>query len=945
MAKANVLEFHNWTSRRTIWPFSTQITPTVVEKEISKTEFTSMRRKLAKPQGANGTGETAEPVHGRKPVVALRIRLLCVAVLALPVLGAQAGVILTSLHSFQAFPNGASPQGGLVQGSDGNFYGTTSGENPDSNPGMAFNNFGTVFKITASGVLTTLYSFTGGNDGVNPQAALVQGGDGSFYGTTSGGGTNGLGTVFKISTNGALRTLYVFGSIINASGEALDGAGPNGLVQGSDGYFYGTTAYGGTHGVGYGTVFKISTNGLLTTLYSFTGVDGANPLAGLVQGSDGNFYGTTYGGGKYGLASGGYGTVFKISTSGTLTTLYSFAGGDGANPSAALVQGVDGSFYGTTLDGGTGVGYGTVFKISTNDALTTLYVFGSITNASGEALDGAGPNGLVQGRDGYFYGTTAYGGTNGLWYGGWGALFKISSNGALTTLFSFGSTDGANPHAPLVQGRDGYFYGTTAYGGTNDVWYGGWGTVFKISNSGALTSLYSFSGGDGAAPTGLVQGSDGNFYGTTSGGGNLESVYAGDGYGVLVGMGTVFKISANGALTSLYSFGGIDDGAFPGVGLVQGSDGNFYGTTQVGGANGGDNIGGVYGPGTVFKISTQGALRTIYAFGSITNASGEALDGVAPNGLVQGSDGYLYGTTAYGGTNGVGYGGWGTVFKISTNGLLTTLYSFTGGDGANPYATLVQGGDGSFYGTTLNGGTGVGYGTVFKISTNGALRTLYAFGSITDASGEALDGAGPNGLVQGSDGNFYGTTSGGGTNGLGTVFKISTSGALSSLYSFSGNDGAGPNGLMQGGDGNFYGTTSGGGTNNSGTVFKISTSGALSSLYSFSGNDGAGPNGLVQSGDGNFYGTTHAGGLVGSGTLFKLTIVPEFQPLKLANGTLNLSWPTEVGATYQLQYNSDLSSSNWTNLGSAVTAAGATLSATDSITNAPRRFYRLVLLP
>src|SRR5262249_53451553 len=155
-----------------------------------------------------------------------------------------------------------------------------------------------------------------------------------------------------------------------------------------------------------------------------------------------------------------------------------------------------------------------------------------------------------------------------------------------------------------------------------------------------------------------------------------------------------------------------------------------------------------------------------------------------------------------------------------------------------------------------------------------------------------------------SDGNFYGTTAYGGTNNSGTVFRISTSGALSSLYSFSGNDGAGPNGLVQGSDGNFYGTTYGGGMNGVGTVFKISTSGALSSLYSFSGNDGAGPNGLVQSGDGNFYGTTYGGGLLGSGTFFKLTLVPKFGPLKLANATLTLSWPTETGATYQLQYNS-----------------------------------------
>jgi uncharacterized repeat protein (TIGR03803 family) len=205
------------------------------------------------------------------------------------------------------------------------------------------------------------------------------------------------------------------------------------------------------------------------------------------------------------------------------------------------------------------------------------------------------------------------------------------------------------------------------------------------------------------------------------------------------------------------------------------------------------------------------------------------------------------------------------------------------------------------------------------------------------------------GLVQGSDGNFYGTTYQGGTNGAGTVFKISTNGALTSLYSFTGgNDGRWPTaGLVQGSDGNSYGTTSEGGTNGSGTVFKISTNGVLASLYSFTGgNDGAYPNaGLVQGSDGNFYGTTANGGGGGAGTVFRLTVAPGFQAVTLTNGTLSLTWSTEAGGTYQLQYNSDLSSSNWASLGSAVTATGATLRATDSVTNRPQRFYRVMLSP
>ena len=553
------------------------------------------------------------------------------------------------------------------------------------------------------------------------------------------------------------------------------------------------------------------------------------------------------------------------------------------------MQGSDGNFYGTTVDGGTH-NAGTVFKISTNGVLTTLYSF------TGAGEDGDYPTaGLVQGSDGNFYGTTEYGGANED-----GTVFKISTNGALTSLYSFtGTNDGEYPQAGLVQGSDGNFYGTTSGGGTNG--YGD-GTVFKISTNGVLTSLYSFTGAnDGANPyAGLVQGSDGNFYGTTSSGGTYSN-------------GTVFKISANGALTSLYSFTGGNDGANPDGGLVQGSDGFLYGTTYNGGAS---------SNGTVFKISASGALTTLYSFGTVTNTNGYPLDGANPSaGLVQGSDGYLYGTTQYGGTTArCGDNDAGTVFKISTNGTLTTLYSFTAvNDGANPAAGLVQGSDGNFYGTTYNGGTVYDplYRTVFKISPNGEPSAV------------------PMGFA------FL---------GYGTVFKITPNGVLTTLYSFTGTNGANPAaGLVQGSDGYFYGTTAGGGTNvyGYGTVFRISTNGALTTLYSFTGgNDGAEPfAGLVQGSDGSFYGTTEYSDQRGAGTVFRLTIVPEFQAVTLTNNTLNLTWSTETGARYQLQYTSDLSSSNWINLSSPVTATGATLSTTDSLTNGPQRFYRLVLSP
>jgi uncharacterized repeat protein (TIGR03803 family) len=403
----------------------------------------------------------------------------------------------------------------------------------------------------------------------------------------------GLELTVVALTNLPLTTLYSFSGV--------DGSSPNGLVQGSDGNFYGTTEYGGAYtnqySEGLGTVFTITPLGTLNTLYSFSGIDGAVPAAGLVQGTDGNFYGTTEYGGAYEDESGGtFGTVFKIMTNATFTSLYSFSGSDGDNPVAGLVQGADGSLYGTTEYGG--VDYylddGTVFKITTNGTFISLFWFGG--------SDGIEPEGgLVQGTDRNFYGTTFKGGTNGLLSDGYGTVFKMTTNGTLSTLYSFtGGNDGANPVAGLVQGTDGNFYGTAEYGGTN-----GSGTVFKIMTNGTFTSLYSFSGTNGANPAaGLVQGTDGNFYGTTEYGGAYANQYG-------EGQGTVFKITPGGALTTLYSFTGGSDGAYPNARLVQGTDGNFYGTTSSGGAN---------DKGTIFRFNFASPPQPV--FQSVTRAGG-----------------------------------------------------------------------------------------------------------------------------------------------------------------------------------------------------------------------------------------------------------------------------------------------------------------------------------
>jgi uncharacterized repeat protein (TIGR03803 family) len=382
----------------------------------------------------------------------------------------------------------------------------------------------------------------------------------------------------------SVNTLYNFNN--------RDGAKPvAGLALANDGNLYGTAGSGGANGGG--TVFKIDPRGRpgvfphfkLTVLHSFSNRDGARPLAGLVRATDGSFYGTTYQGGP-----ADSGTVFKIAPDGTLTTLHSFDGTDGAEPyGAALVLGTDGNFYGTTYEGGAN-GYGTAFKITPASRLTTLHSF--------DSTDGAYPQaGLVQGTDGNFYGTTSYGGAN---RDNAGTVFKMTPDGTLTTLYSFCSrggncTDGAHPEAALIQGTDGDFYGTTLNGGTNGPYVG---TVFKITPSGTLTTLYNFCSQlnctDGAAPqAALIQATDGNFYGTTDFGGD------GDQSACLPfkTCGTVFKITPSGTLTTLNNFcvrSNCTDGYTPYGALVQATDGEFYGTTY---------LGGTHRYGTVFRLS------------------------------------------------------------------------------------------------------------------------------------------------------------------------------------------------------------------------------------------------------------------------------------------------------------------------------------------------------
>ena len=371
-----------------------------------------------------------------------------------------------------------------------------------------------------------------------------------------------------------------------------------------------------------------------TTLAGFDNTDGANPYGALAQGSDGNFYGTTQFGG-----ANGQGTVYQVTPQGALTEIYSFCSlpncPDGGQPFSGLQLGFDQNFYGTTP--------GTVFRITTAGQLTTLYTFCSLLNCA----DGTGVYApLMQAPGGDFYGTTANGGIDTFQCGGGcGTIFKITPSGAFTTLYKFHGKDGYGPFAGLTQGADGNLYGTTSRGGAH-----GSGTVFKITPAGTLTLLHSFGGADGAGPYGrLVQATDGNFYGTTTAGGAH-------------GYGSAFKITSAGKLTLLRSFD-LTNGSTPYAGLLQGADGNFYGTTFAGGTGQTSGNCPLVGEcGTAFRLTSTGRMTTLYNFCSQSGCP----DGGAPyGGLIQGTDGNLYGATLLGGNACGADGSCGTIFKLS----------------------------------------------------------------------------------------------------------------------------------------------------------------------------------------------------------------------------------------------------------------------------------------
>jgi uncharacterized repeat protein (TIGR03803 family) len=729
-----------------------------------------------------------------------------------------------TIYSFAA-TTGTAPQA-LLTARDGEVYGITTAGGTHGR--------GTVFRMGPAGTPEVLHAFSGGADGTTP-TALIEGKDGVLYGATTAYAQQAVdgsilytaGTLFAIRGRGPLVTLT---SAFSVSPHAAfvnpdNQGGPMALALGADGALYGATE---NDGQGYGTLFRRGEDGTLSILHTFSGTgDGAQPNT-LIVGGDGNFYGTTTQGGA------GNGTVFSLAPNGTFTTLGPLPALDGgsAMPSS-LLWAADANLYGGLLASTSGVP-GAVFRVTPAGVLTLLQRVGDSATASGQ-----GPHALVQSADGSLYGTTFGDGAHGA-----GTLFRLTPAGSLTILYAFtGKGDGEAPNA-LAQAVEHKLalFGTTSgnadttSGAGSYATAGDFGTVFRWREGAGFETLYRFSYKHDISPNFLLRTRGGMLYGTTAGDLSASDAVA----------GTVFVIMPRGELRTLYQFTGGADGANP-TSLTEASDGNFYGRTSSG---------GVFGNGTAFRMTPQGALITLHAFTDSLSGEGSA--------LVEAPDGNFYGTSP----SGLGF-----VFRLTPDGAVSVLFAFPAvGYYSMGVGSLLVGNDGLLYGTTLGLMAPLAPdipGTIFRMTLGGQITTL------------AKLEAEPTLQFKGRDGRFYGTTSGAlflfSGQEAGSVFAMTTQGQISTLFDFGdGASGVWPNRLIETQDGSVVGTTLGlislfSGSADYGSVFRLTPQGALTTLRRFDLTYLGGtvqPAGLVQGSHGVIYGTTLFGGAASEGSVF-----------------------------------------------------------------------------
>ena len=690
---------------------------------------------------------------------------------------AAADVPYEVVHLFPTGPLRPVVDVPLIEGADGSLYGITSGE--------GLFDRGTFYKIDREGTATVLYSFRP-EDGASP-VGLARGADGNFYGVT------GLATFAPISPRFFRATPAGVVTFLGRAPTVGVNAPTEGepFLEGADGNLYWFTS---------GTGWRISPSGV------FSRLDQVNHLRirSAVAMPDGSFYAA------WEALFSHHGQIIKIDPAGNVSTTYSFTGGTNGSRAAALVLATDGNLYGTTTAGGA-FGYDTLFRLTPAGVLTTLYAFPAITRA---------PHRIFQASDGFLYGVSgefSLNGTNGVPFGT-GAILRMALDGTVSTLRAQ-LVDGAVP-ASLMQAADGTFFGTTKDGGPHR-----YGSLFELENTGAVTTLRNFAGPEGLVGSecqvpcrtpGLIEASDGNFYGTAMQGGRLDR-------------GTVFRMTPAGAVTVLHEFTGPPDGLGPQAQLLQASDGHLYGTTQSG---------GLANNGTVFRVTLDGTFTTLHALS-------QAVDGFAPRvRLVQGADGALYGTTPAGGP-----GGAGTVFRMTLGGAFSTLYAFSNGaDGGNPL-NLVKAADGNIYGIAQYGGNLLGL--VFRITPQGGISVLHAFAS--------AEGRWPTNLVAGSDGHLYGVLQSTFNASIACqprVFRLTVTGRLTILRDFNASCFEGLT-MVEGRDGSFYisgtlgpNTPSGGSAVSS--VYRMGLDGGMEQMLTLP--TGGRPSVLVEASDGRLYG-------------------------------------------------------------------------------------------
>jgi len=656
---------------------------------------------------------------------------------------------------------------------------------------------GSLYALTPDGgggfTFEELHAFAG-PDGKTPLNGVIRASDGRYYGTTYGGGAADGGTIFVVDAVGHLTQLHDFA--------AAEGANPSELVEGPDGKFYGTTPSGAAGLLG--TLFRVDSAGTFEVLHTFSssGDIGFQPKSGLAVGPDGRLWGTTSLGGASNV-----GTVYAVDVAtGIPTAMHAFAGPDGGGPTSTVTV-AGGDLFGTTRGGGAHA-MGTVFRITTSGTFTSLYSF------TGGA-DGAAPaDGVTLAGDGNLYGLTPYefgppppGGAP-VTFPIFSTMFRISTSGAFTTLYT--SMLPGNPHGPLTLGADGNLY--AAHEAVEEAAYGG--EVARITLTGTVTPAF-FTGRDRTpffAFSNLVESQDGGLYGL---------------YGGFYEPGIVRVDPASGDFSTLYTYPADE---YPSNELRMGSDGNIYGATF------GDNVTTF---GTVLRVDPAGTRTTLHAFSGTDGAQ-------PPCSVVEAPGPEFWGVTMGGGANGAG-----TVYKIDAQGTFTSIHDFDGTDGSSPYAGLVRTADGAFYGTTNSGGVD-GQGTAFKIDALGGFSSFHSF---RFSQGEGIYPA--SSLLVGSDGDLYGTTTGGGASFEGTIYKLDASGGLTTLKNFDvlfiGNDFPGA-ALIEVGSGDFFGTAS---ALNFGQVFHMDAGGTVTSVHDFGGSaDGRRPLApLVETSDGALYGT------------------------------------------------------------------------------------------